>query len=139
MSVMDEIKGTQFESLCDGLLWIVSSPYLRLLHEGDQLRCFWISVSVTYVSTLPSPSSSAPCISSFVQSLDTFDQMCENGTSCNILYLPMQKLAKMEERRVSVVTSPMTVLREVVAARRSWAISSPERWAWMPSSTERRC
>ena len=61
--------------------------FLRLLHEGDLLRCFRNSVSVTYVSTLPSPSSSAPCISSFVQSLGTFDQMCENGTSCNILFL----------------------------------------------------
>ena len=49
------------------LLWIVSSPYLRLLHEGDLLRCFRNSASVTYVSTLPSPSSSAPCILSFVQ------------------------------------------------------------------------
>ena len=51
----------------------------------------------------------------------------------------MQKLVKMEESRASVVTSPMTALREVVAARRSWAINSPERCAWMPSSTERRC
>ncbi len=33
----------------------------------DTLRCFRNSVSVTYVSTLPSTSSSAPCISSFVQ------------------------------------------------------------------------
>ena len=45
----------------------------RLLHEGDLLRCFRDSVSVTYVSTLPSTSSSAPCISSFVQSLSTFE------------------------------------------------------------------
>ena len=47
--------------------------FLRLLHEGDLLRCFRNSVSVTYVSTLPSTSSSAPCISSFVQSLSTFE------------------------------------------------------------------
>ena len=46
---------------------------MRLLHEGDLLRCFRNSVSVTYVSTLPSTSSSAPCISSFVQSLSTFE------------------------------------------------------------------
>ena len=45
---------------------------LRLLHEGDLLRCFRNSASVTYMSTLPSASSSAPCISSFVQSLSTF-------------------------------------------------------------------
>ena len=45
---------------------------LRLLHEGDLLRCFRDSGSVTYVSTLPAPSPSAPCISSFVQSLCTF-------------------------------------------------------------------
>ena len=48
-------------------------PMERLLHEGDLLRCFRNSVSVTYVSTLPSTSSSAPCISSFVQSLSTFE------------------------------------------------------------------
>ena len=59
---------------------------LRLLHEGDLLRCFRNSVSVTYVSTLPSASSSAPCISSFVQSLSTFEtNVREYGTSCNIL------------------------------------------------------
>ena len=46
---------------------------MRLLHEGDLLRCFRNSVLVTYVSTLPSTSSSAPCISSFVQSLSTFE------------------------------------------------------------------
>ena len=46
---------------------------MRLLHEGDLLRCFRNSVSVTYVSTLPSTSSLAPCISSFVQSLSTFE------------------------------------------------------------------
>ena len=46
---------------------------MRLLHEDDLLRCFRNSVSVTYVSTLPSTSSSAPCISSFVQSLSTFE------------------------------------------------------------------
>ena len=48
-------------------------PVERLLHEGDLLRCFRNSVSVPYVSTLPSTSSSAPCISSFVQSLCTFE------------------------------------------------------------------
>ena len=47
--------------------------YLRLLHEGDLLRCFRNSTSVTYESTLPSASFSAPYISSFVQSLSTFD------------------------------------------------------------------
>ena len=46
---------------------------MRLLHEGGLLRCFRNSVLVTYVSTLPSTSSSAPCISSFVQSLSTFE------------------------------------------------------------------
>ena len=57
---------------------------MRQLHEGDLLRlgfrkdakahkvALGIRASVTYVSTLPSPSSSAPCISSFVQSLSTF-------------------------------------------------------------------
>lgn len=39
-------------------------------------------------------------------------------------YLPMQKLEKMEVRRSSVVTEPMTEERAWVAARRSWAIRS---------------
>ncbi len=51
----------------------ISVAFLRLLHEGDLLRCFRDSGSVTYASTLPAPSPSAPCISSFVQSLSTFD------------------------------------------------------------------
>ena len=50
-----------------------SKPLWRLLHEGDLLRCFRNSVSVTYVSTLPSTLSSAPCISYFVQSLCTYE------------------------------------------------------------------
>ena len=45
---------------------------MRQLHKSDLLRCFRNSGSVTYVSTLSSPSSSAPCISSFVQSLCRF-------------------------------------------------------------------
>ena len=45
----------------------------RLLHEGDLRRCYRNSGSVTYVSTLPSPSSSAPCISSFVQCPGTLE------------------------------------------------------------------
>ena len=44
-------------------------PDKRLLHEGDLLRCFRNSASATYASALPSASSLAPCISSFVQSL----------------------------------------------------------------------
>ena len=49
-------------------------PHMKsLLHEGDLRRCFQNSASVTYVSTLPSTSSSAPCILSFVQSLGTFE------------------------------------------------------------------
>ena len=51
----------------------ISVAFMRLLHEGDLLRCFRDSGSVTYASTLPVPSPSAPCISSFVQSLSTFD------------------------------------------------------------------
>mgnify|MGYP006956244283 CR=1 FL=1 len=47
--------------------------YMRLLHESDLLRRFRDSGSVTYASTLPAPSPSAPCISSFVQSLSTFN------------------------------------------------------------------
>ena len=58
--------------------------FLRLLHEGDLLRCFRNSGSVTYVSTLPSPWWGLgalrhlalilrPCISSFVPSLSTFE------------------------------------------------------------------
>ena len=39
---------------------LLTFPKERLLHEDDLLRCFRNSVSVTYVSTLPSPSSSAP-------------------------------------------------------------------------------
>ena len=52
---------------------MVVADYSRLLHEGDLLRCFRNSASVTYVSTLLLSSSSAPCISSFVQSLSTFE------------------------------------------------------------------
>ena len=48
-------------------------PMERLLHEGDLLRCFRNSVSVTYVSTPPLTSSSAPCNSSFAQSLSTLE------------------------------------------------------------------
>ena len=63
----------------------ISVAFLRLLNEGDLLRCFRDSGSVTYASTLPAPlvgprcpactlpSPSASCISSFVQSLSTFD------------------------------------------------------------------
>ena len=43
-----------------------------MLQNGDLLRCFRNSGSVTYVSTLPSPSPSAPGISSCVQSPSTF-------------------------------------------------------------------
>ena len=46
---------------------------LRQLHEGDLLRCYRNSGSVTYVSTLPAPSPSAPGISSCVQSPSTFE------------------------------------------------------------------
>ena len=46
---------------------------LRLLHEGDLLRCYRNSASVTYVSTLPAPSPSASGISSCVQSPSTFE------------------------------------------------------------------
>ena len=45
----------------------ISRKCAETLHEGVLLRCFRNSASVTYVSTLPSPSSSAPCILSFVQ------------------------------------------------------------------------
>ena len=49
---------------------------LRLLHEGDLWRCYRNSCLVTYTSTLPSPSSSAPNISSYVQSPSTFELKC---------------------------------------------------------------
>ena len=70
----------------------------RLLHEGDLRRCYRNSGSVTYVSTLPSPSSSAPfwvpwqpsgCLASHPSCKVSahLKQMCENGTSCNILII----------------------------------------------------
>ena len=37
-----------------------------MLQNGDLLRCFRNSGLVTYTSTLPSPSFSAPCISSIL-------------------------------------------------------------------------
>ena len=54
--------------------YFCSSKRHSALHTfWDTTRCFRDSGSVTYVSTLPAPSPSAPCISSFVQSLSTFD------------------------------------------------------------------
>ena len=62
---------------------------LRLLHEGDLLRCFRNSASVTYVSTLPSASSSGLASHPSFKVSAHLRQICENGTSCNILNLAM--------------------------------------------------
>ena len=43
---------------------------LRLLHKGESLCCFRDSALVTYGGMLPSYPPSAPCASSFLQSLD---------------------------------------------------------------------
>lgn len=69
--------------------------HLRLLHKGDLLRCYRDSGLVTYVSTLPAHSPSAPCISSFLQHLQICKQVCENGTSCKILHLSFIKILRV--------------------------------------------
>ena len=43
-----------------------ATSQLILLHEGDLLRCFRNSTSVTYVSTLPSVSSFLVCLVPYV-------------------------------------------------------------------------
>ena len=74
-------------------------PYFETLHEGDLLRCFRNSASVTYASTLPAPLVGPWCpactlpSSSGLASHPSFKvsahliQMCENGTSFNILLM----------------------------------------------------
>ena len=70
--------------MCSKGTHYLANIYMRLLHEGDLRRCFRDSGSVTYVSTLPVPQlglgalrhlalTLRSCISSFVQSLSTFD------------------------------------------------------------------
>ena len=79
--------GVQWMHAYHFFLYMKRNYLMRLLHEGDLRRCFRDSGSVTYVSTLPAPSPSAPCISSFGQSLSAFDSNVRECTSCNILLI----------------------------------------------------
>ena len=51
----------------------MTDAYEETVARRRSAALLWNSVSVTYVSTLPSSSSSAPCISSFAQGLSTFE------------------------------------------------------------------
>ncbi|MFC4665135.1 hypothetical protein ACFO3G_00595 [Falsiporphyromonas endometrii] len=63
----------------------------RLLHNGELQRCFRYSLSVTYKSAIPSNSTSAPCISSILQSLPNQLRKEENFECTRVhdkLFLP---------------------------------------------------
>ena len=62
--------------------------HLRLLHNGESLRCYRDSASVTYASTLPSTLTlSALCFIHSAKSKQDCEQSCDPVAFCNSLHL----------------------------------------------------